>query len=93
MGVFYFRPKAKCRNEYPYGFTFYFHAPKFGSMEGMEIEKKDYATIQLKPRGPVTITGSFEIILEDGTGALGSGAAAGVVACAGTGVGVASFFS
>jgi len=36
-------------------------------MEELEVEKKDYATIQLKPRGPVTITGSFEIILEDGT--------------------------
>ena len=36
-------------------------------MEELEIEKKDHATIQLKPKGPVTITGSFEIILEDGT--------------------------
>jgi CDGSH iron-sulfur domain-containing protein 3 len=36
-------------------------------MEEMEVEKKDYATIQLKPRGPITITGNFEIILEDGT--------------------------
>jgi CDGSH-type Zn-finger protein len=36
-------------------------------MEQLEIEKKDYATIQLKPRGPITVTGSFEIILEDGT--------------------------
>ncbi|MBL0310234.1 MAG: CDGSH iron-sulfur domain-containing protein [Bacteroidetes bacterium] len=36
-------------------------------MEELEIEKKNYATIQLKPRGPVTITGSFEVILEDGT--------------------------
>ena len=35
--------------------------------EELEIEKKDYATIQLKPRGAVTITGAFEIILEDGT--------------------------
>lgn len=35
--------------------------------ELLEPEKKDYATIQLKPRGPVTITGSFEVILEDGT--------------------------
>lgn len=35
--------------------------------EYTEQEKKDFATIQLKPRGPVTITGSFEIILEDGT--------------------------
>ena len=36
-------------------------------MEELEVEKKDYATIQLKPRGPITITGNFEIILEDGT--------------------------
>jgi len=37
-------------------------------MEELEIEKKDYATIQIKPNmGPVTITGSFEVILEDGT--------------------------
>lgn len=36
-------------------------------MEELEVEKKDYATIQLKPRGPVTITGNFEIIMEDGT--------------------------
>jgi CDGSH-type Zn-finger protein len=36
-------------------------------MEQLEIEKKDYATIQLKPRGPITVTGSFKIILEDGT--------------------------
>ena len=36
-------------------------------MEELEQEKKDYATIQLKPRGPVTITGTFEVILEDGT--------------------------
>jgi CDGSH-type Zn-finger protein len=36
-------------------------------MEELEIEKKDFATIQLKPRGPVTLTGNFEIILEDGT--------------------------
>jgi len=35
-------------------------------MEELEIEKKDYATIQLKPRGPVTITGNFEVMLEDG---------------------------
>lgn len=35
--------------------------------EYTEQEKKDFATIQLKPRGPVTITGSFEVILEDGT--------------------------
>ncbi len=35
--------------------------------EKLEIEKKDYATIQLKPRGPVTITGSFEVIMEDGS--------------------------
>lgn len=35
--------------------------------EELEQEKKEYATIQLKPRGPITITGSFEIILEDGT--------------------------
>lgn len=33
----------------------------------LEPEKKDYATIQLKPKGAVTITGNFEIILEDGT--------------------------
>lgn len=33
----------------------------------MEPEKKDGATIQLKPRGAVTITGTFEIIMEDGT--------------------------
>jgi len=39
----------------------------FCSMEELEIEKKDYATIQLKPRGPVTITGNFEVMLEDGT--------------------------
>jgi CDGSH-type Zn-finger protein len=36
-------------------------------MEELEPEKKDYATIQLKPRGPVTITGNFEVLLEDGT--------------------------
>ena len=36
-------------------------------MEEMEQEKKDYGHIQLKPRGPVTITGNFEIIMEDGT--------------------------
>jgi CDGSH-type Zn-finger protein len=36
-------------------------------MEELEIEKKDFATIQLKPRGPVTLTGNFEVILEDGT--------------------------
>jgi CDGSH iron-sulfur domain-containing protein 3 len=36
-------------------------------MEEMELEKKDNATIQLKPRGPVTITGNFEVIMEDGT--------------------------
>ncbi len=36
-------------------------------MEELTVEKKDYATIQLKPRGPVTITGNFEVILEDGT--------------------------
>ena len=36
-------------------------------MEELEIEKKDFATLQLKPRGPVTLTGNFEIILEDGT--------------------------
>ena len=36
-------------------------------MEELEQEKKNYATIQLKPRGPVTITGAFEVILEDGT--------------------------
>jgi CDGSH-type Zn-finger protein len=36
-------------------------------MEELEQEKKDYGTIQLKPRGPVTITGSFEVILEDGS--------------------------
>ncbi len=35
--------------------------------EYTEQEKKDFATIQLKPRGPVTITGNFEVILEDGT--------------------------
>ena len=34
--------------------------------EEIQIEKKDYATIQLKPRGPLTITGSFEVIMEDG---------------------------
>lgn len=33
----------------------------------MEPEKKDGAVIQLKPRGAITITGDFEIILEDGT--------------------------
>ena len=36
-------------------------------MEELTIEKKDYATIQLKPRGPITVTGNFEVILEDGT--------------------------
>jgi CDGSH-type Zn-finger protein len=36
-------------------------------MEELETEKKDFATIQLKPRGPVTLTGNFEVILEDGT--------------------------
>ena len=36
-------------------------------MEELEQEKKDYATIHLKPRGPVTVTGTFEVILEDGT--------------------------
>jgi CDGSH-type Zn-finger protein len=36
-------------------------------MEELEQVKKDYATIQLKPRGPVTLTGNFEVILEDGT--------------------------
>jgi CDGSH-type Zn-finger protein len=36
-------------------------------MEELEQEKKDYATIQLKLRGPVTITGSFEVMMEDGT--------------------------
>lgn len=36
-------------------------------MDQLETEKKDYATVQLKPRGPVTITGNFEVILEDGT--------------------------
>ncbi len=36
-------------------------------MEELEHEKKDYATIQLKPRGPVTLTGNFEVILEDGS--------------------------
>lgn len=35
--------------------------------EELEPEKKDYATIQLKPRGAITITGSFEIIMEDGS--------------------------
>lgn len=33
----------------------------------MEPEKTAGATIQLKPRGPIAITGTFEIILEDGT--------------------------
>lgn len=45
---------------------FYFCAHQL-QMEELETEKKDYATIQLKPRGPVTITGNFEVILEDGT--------------------------
>lgn len=37
-------------------------------MEELEIEKKDYATIQIKPNlGPITITGAFEVILEDGS--------------------------
>lgn len=36
-------------------------------MEEIDFEKKDIATIQLKPKGPVTITGNFEVILEDGT--------------------------
>lgn len=36
-------------------------------MEELEPEKKDNASIQLKPRGPVTITGNFEVILEDGS--------------------------
>ena len=36
-------------------------------MEKMGVEKKYYATKQLKPRGPVTITGNFEVMLEDGT--------------------------
>lgn len=35
--------------------------------EELEQEKKDYATIQLKPKGAITITGSFEIIMEDGS--------------------------
>jgi len=35
--------------------------------ELFEEEKKEGATIQLKPRGPVSITGTFTIILEDGT--------------------------
>jgi CDGSH-type Zn-finger protein len=35
--------------------------------EELEQEKKDCATIQLKPRGPITITGNFEIIMEDGS--------------------------
>lgn len=35
--------------------------------EMFEEEKKDYATVQLKPRGAVTITGNFEVIMEDGT--------------------------
>ena len=35
--------------------------------EKFEIETQGKATIQLKPRGPVTITGSFEVIMEDGT--------------------------
>ncbi len=35
--------------------------------EELEQEKKDHATIQLKARGPVTITGNFEVILEDGS--------------------------
>lgn len=35
--------------------------------EELEQEKKDHATIQLKPRGAITITGSFEIIMEDGS--------------------------
>jgi CDGSH-type Zn-finger protein len=35
--------------------------------EELEQEKKDYATIQLKPRGAITITGNFEIIMEDGS--------------------------
>jgi len=35
--------------------------------EEIKIEKKDYATILLKPRGPISITGSFEVIMEDGT--------------------------
>lgn len=35
--------------------------------EYTEHEKKDFALIHLKPRGPVTITGNFEVILEDGS--------------------------
>ena len=36
-------------------------------MEELDNEKKDYATIQLKPKGPITITGNFEVLMEDGT--------------------------
>jgi CDGSH-type Zn-finger protein len=36
-------------------------------MELLEEEKKDKGIIQLKPRGPVSITGNFEVIMEDGT--------------------------
>lgn len=36
-------------------------------MEELAQEKIEGARIQLKPRGPVTITGNFEVILEDGT--------------------------
>ncbi len=35
--------------------------------EKLEPEKLDHAVIQLKPRGPVTITGNFVVIMEDGT--------------------------
>lgn len=35
--------------------------------EFSEDIQKDKATIQLKPRGPVTITGNFEVLMENGT--------------------------
>lgn len=35
--------------------------------EKFEEEKKEGATIQLKPRGAITITGNFEVIMEDGS--------------------------
>ena len=36
-------------------------------MEELTPEKIEGARVQLKPRGPVSITGSFEVIMEDGT--------------------------
>ena len=36
-------------------------------MEEMNDKPKDHAHIQFKPRGPITVTGNFVIVLEDGT--------------------------